>query len=98
MEECSHLADDLTPPVLTGLGCADCLAAGSHDWVHLRFCQTCGHVGCCDNSPKTHATKHYQESGHGVLRSLEPEEDWWYCYIDDVAFEIEGGPPAPSYA
>jgi hypothetical protein len=54
-------------------------------------------VGCCDNSPGKHATKHYKTIGHPIIRSYEPGEDWYYCYIDDLMFELEGAPPAPSH-
>ena len=98
MTECSHIPDDLNPPAPTPVdGCADCIAAGRHDWVHLRLCQACGHTGCCDNSPGRHATGHFHSSGHAMIRSYEPGEDWWWCYIDDVAFELEGAPPSPSH-
>jgi uncharacterized UBP type Zn finger protein len=52
----------------------------------------CGHVGCCDNSPNRHASAHFREVGHPLVESFEPGEDWWYCYADDVAFEVDGGP------
>ncbi|HEV7888688.1 MAG TPA: UBP-type zinc finger domain-containing protein [Acidimicrobiales bacterium] len=95
-EECTHL--HLIEPVMpNGPGCEDCLAAGRHDWVHLRVCQTCGHVGCCDSSPGTHATKHFLAVGHPIVRSYEPGEDWFWCYIDEMAFELAGAPPAPSH-
>lgn len=96
-EDCSHFPEDLSPPVVTADGCEDCLAAGRRDWVHLRFCQICGRVGCCDNSPGKHATAHYNNIGHGLLRSFEPGEEWWWCYIDEVGFEIPDAPPTPSY-
>ena len=64
-------------------GCEECLAMGD-TWVHLRLCVTCGHVGCCDSSKNKHATKHFHRTHHPVVRSLEPGEDWRYCYIDDV--------------
>ena len=94
---CTHLdhIKDVTP---SGDGCFDCLAAGRHDWVHLRVCQECGHVGCCDNSPGKHATRHARTTPHPIIRSFEPGEDWYYCYLDDVAFELEGAPPAPSHS
>ena len=97
-ELCSHLPEDLAPPALTARGCQDCIAAGKRDWVQLRFCQQCGHIGCCDNSPRTHATQHYRSSGHLVVRSFEPGDNWWFCYADEELFEIEDSPPAPSYA
>jgi Zn-finger in ubiquitin-hydrolases and other protein len=71
-------------------GCPECLASGSH-WVHLRRCTQCGQVGCCDDSPNRHATKHHHASGHPVIRSLEPGEDWLWCYVDEVGFRIAGG-------
>ena len=55
-------------------------------WVHLRMCQTCGHIGCCDNSPGRHATAHNGETGHPIIRSAEPDEDWSFCYEDDLMF------------
>jgi hypothetical protein len=83
--ECSHLAQvhDVTP---SAKGCEDCLRIGSW-WVHLRLCRTCGHVGCCDSSPNRHATRHVRESGHPIVQSLEPGEEWMWCYTDQVAFE-----------
>ena len=96
MPVCEHLEtiDDIAP---SGPGCEDCVAAGRHDWVHLRVCQTCGHVGCCDSSPGTHATHHNAASGHPIVRSYEPGEDWYWCYVDQVVFELADAPPAPSH-
>ena len=71
-------------------GCEDCLRTGG-SWVHLRMCQTCGHVGCCDNSPGKHATAHHQATGHPVIRSAEPGEDWSYCYPDELMFRLRAG-------
>ncbi len=84
MALCSHLEAapmDITP--LSRDGCMDCLALGRHDWVHLRLCLTCGRVGCCDSSPLRHATAHFREDGHPVIRSFEPGETWRWCNIDD---------------
>ena len=85
---CSHLESvlvtELPDPIA---GCEDCLASGGW-WVHLRMCLTCGKVGCCDNSPNRHATKHFRESGHPVIRSAEAGEDWSWCYVDEVALAI----------
>jgi CPA1 family monovalent cation:H+ antiporter len=64
-------------------GCAECLRDG-YDWVHLRICMTCGHVGCCDTSPHRHARAHWNESGHPLMKSAEPGEDWAWCYIDEA--------------
>ena len=63
----------------SGTGCVDCDAAGGW-WVHLRRCAQCGHVGCCDSSPAQHATAHAGASGHPVVQSFEPGEDWFWDY------------------
>jgi Zn-finger in ubiquitin-hydrolases and other protein len=68
-------------------GCEDCLATGG-TWVHLRMCMACGRIGCCDSSPNRHATRHAGESGHPIIRSAEPGEDWSWCYIDNLAFVL----------
>jgi len=90
---CTHLdqAEAVTP---SGNGCVECLDMGSR-WVHLRLCQTCGHVGCCDSSPNKHATAHFHAAGHPLVQSYEPGENWWWCYLDEVAFEVAN---APSYS
>jgi Zn-finger in ubiquitin-hydrolases and other protein len=95
-DPCTHLAQ-ITNPHPTATGCEDCLAAGRHDWVHLRVCQSCARVGCCDNSPGRHATAHFHGVGHPLIRSFEPGEDWYFCYVDDLAFELDDAPPAPSH-
>ncbi len=69
-------------------GCVDCLAIGG-SWVHLRVCRTCGHVACCDSSPNRHASAHARSSEHPIITSVEPGEDWSYCYIDDLAFVLD---------
>jgi hypothetical protein len=93
---CTHLdrIHDVTP---SSWGCEDCLAQGRRDWVHLRVCQECGQVGCCDNSAGRHATAHFHVAGHPVIRSYEPGEDWYWCYLDQSVFELQGAPPAPSH-
>jgi hypothetical protein len=91
---CGHL-DAIQEVEPSGSGCVECLASGGH-WVHLRMCQSCGHVGCCDNSPGRHATGHFRTEGHQIIRSYEPGEDWYWCYVDDLAFELDG-PPGPSH-
>lgn len=63
--------------------CKECVEIGS-GWVHLRLCLICGHVGCCDSSPNKHASQHARVSGDPVVRSIEPEEAWGYCYVDEV--------------
>jgi len=69
-------------------GCKECLEIGGR-WVHLRICLTCGHVGCCDNSPNRHATKHYKTTEHPVITSGEVGETWAYCYPDDQFLSAE---------
>ena len=64
-------------------GCEDCLATGD-TWVHLRICLLCGHVGCCDSSKNKHATRHFRDSGHPIVRSFEPGEEWGWCYVDEL--------------
>ncbi len=61
--------------------CEECLAKGD-TWVHLRMCMTCGHVGCCDDSKNKHATAHFRATGHPIMRSIEPGEDWMWCFVD----------------
>ncbi|MDT7603099.1 MAG: diadenylate cyclase [Acidobacteriota bacterium] len=80
--QCTHLDQirDVTPG--TG-GCEDCLKTGD-TWVHLRLCEACGHVGCCDDSKNKHATEHFHATAHPVIRSLEPGEDWRWCYVDEL--------------
>jgi uncharacterized UBP type Zn finger protein len=63
--------------------CEDCVKTGDR-WLHLRMCQTCGHVGCCDSSPNKHATKHFHASQHPLVRSAEPGERWTWCYVDEI--------------
>src|ERR1700716_2625634 len=86
-ELCAHLemlADPGRKPVRPGgHGCKECLEIGD-EWVHLRLCMTCGHVGCCDSSPNKHATNHSQKTHPPAIRSYEPGEDWAYCYPDDL--------------
>jgi len=82
---CSHLSfiHDVQP---SADGCEECLRIGGW-WVHLRLCMTCGKVGCCDSSPNRHASKHAHDVGHPIIRSLEPGEDWLWCYVDEVVLE-----------
>jgi uncharacterized UBP type Zn finger protein len=97
-DDCAHVEGaDPAPTPVTPTGCAECLSSGGR-WMHLRLCLACGHVGCCDQSPGRHATAHFRADGHPLIRSYEPGEVWWWCYIDDLAFEVDGAPPAPSYA
>jgi len=81
---CEHLAGACTvPEPVTPTGCEECVRDGI-EWVHLRLCMACGHVGCCDSSVGTHATKHFHEGGHPVMRSFEPGEAWRWCFVDEV--------------
>ena len=83
--------DPTVPP--SGDGCVECLEGGGW-WFHLRRCARCGHIGCCDQSPSRHATAHATASGHTVIRSFEPDEDWFYDYAsDDYAEGPELAPP-----
>jgi uncharacterized UBP type Zn finger protein len=88
--ECAHL--DQVREVAAGAdGCEDCLRMGGR-WVHLRLCMTCGHVGCCDQSPNRHATAHYRQAAHPIVRSFEPGEDWGWCYSDELDLDGSGWP------
>lgn len=82
---CTHL-DQIQKVKPNTKGCEECLKLGDK-WVHLRLCLTCGHVGCCDTSKNKHATKHSHATKHPIVRSLEPGENWMWCYIDEVMFE-----------
>jgi uncharacterized UBP type Zn finger protein len=87
---CTHLDQvEYLAPDTEVVGCPQCMAAGDR-WVHLRMCQTCSQVGCCDNSPNRHATRHYEESRHPIIRSVEPGEDWSWCYEDELFFRPGG--------
>jgi Zn-finger in ubiquitin-hydrolases and other protein len=85
---CSHLDQVLVlePPAQIP-GCEQCLAIGS-PWVHLRMCHTCGLIGCCDSSPNRHASRHALEAGHPLARSIEPGEDWSWCFVDELMMRL----------
>jgi uncharacterized UBP type Zn finger protein len=88
-ERCPHLKQirEVSP---SAEGCEDCLKSGDV-WVHLRLCLICGHVGCCDDSRNRHATRHFHATGHPIIKSYEPQEQWGYCYSDQLFFEsLEG--------
>src|SRR4051794_7943133 len=84
-EPCEHVRDvrEVRP---SAEGCEECLKTGD-EWVHLRLCLTCGHVGCCDSSKNKHATKHFRATSHPIIRSFEPGEDWGWCYVDELELE-----------
>ncbi len=89
--ECTHLDSvEYTEVPAEVAGCEECLKLGMQ-WVHLRMCQECGRIGCCDNSPGKHATAHFNEAGHPIIRSAEPGEDWSWCYVDELTFRISSG-------
>ncbi len=87
MENCGHLDQIQDVAARTPEGCEECLRSGDR-WVHLRLCRACGHVGCCDDSPNKHATAHFDATGHPVIQSYQPGEEWLWCYVDEVAFVL----------
>ena len=80
---CSHL-DDVRDVAPNSDGCEACRRLGDA-WVHLRECLTCGNVACCDDSKNRHATKHYHATKHPIIQSFQPDEDWRWCYVDEIA-------------
>ena len=82
---CQHRDQDRHPSPRT-TGCEECLQSGDR-WLHLRLCLVCGHVGCCDSSKNKHATQHFHETQHPLVRSLERGESWAWCYADEEFFE-----------
>jgi len=100
-QTCTHLDTiEITQLPESVDGCEDCLREGGK-WLHLRICLGCGHVGCCDNSPSKHATAHFHATEHPIIRSLEPGEEWSWCYVDDLGMlipDVQGStriPPSP---
>jgi ubiquitin-hydrolase Zn-finger-containing protein len=85
-DTCTHL-DTVPGAAPVADGCVECLQMGS-TWVHLRRCTTCGHIGCCDTSPNQHATAHWHATDHPLVQSFEPGEDWYWCYADELGFEV----------
>lgn len=83
---CAHLRSVADVKLPQQRVCEDCTRIGSR-WVHLRTCQSCGVTLCCDSSPNRHASRHAQTSGHPVIASAEPGEQWLYCYADDQMVE-----------
>jgi uncharacterized UBP type Zn finger protein len=88
MTSCSHLAEIKNVKPRTPQGCEECLKTGD-TWVHLRLCMECGHVGCCDSSKNKHATKHFHHAKHPIMKSMQPGENWGWCYIDQVEIEFD---------
>lgn len=81
-QECTHL-DQIQLTQTDKHVCEDCIRTGD-SWVHLRMCLICGHVGCCDSSKNKHATKHFRQTTHPLVRSAEPGETWTWCYVDRI--------------
>jgi hypothetical protein len=81
-------------------GCEECLKSGD-PWLHLRICLECGKVGCCDDSPNRHSSAHCQDEGHLLIRSIEPGEEWCWCFADKIGIlipQVRGKtkiPPSP---
>ena len=91
MNACSHL-DVIRDVAPSARGCEECLKVGS-PWVHLRLCRTCGHVGCCDDSPLRHARAHFEQSGHPIIEGYDPPEGWGWCYIDQAEVTLPDQTP-----
>jgi hypothetical protein len=96
---CGHAVRDpdtgaLPAPVPGDRGCHECLRSGT-PYRELRICQDCGHVGCCDSSPGRHADAHHRATGHPLVRSFEPGESWYWCYVDRRMFEVPDAAPSP---
>ena len=101
MPECTHLDHVHVTQLPEAVdGCEECLRDGT-PWLHLRICLECGHVGCCDDSPNKHASKHAAATEHPIIRSLEPRESWSWCFVDELLMRIDGVegqtriPPSP---
>jgi len=100
MEICKHLenltASDFPKPA-TPDACEDCLVEGTR-WIELRECQECGHVGCCDSSPRRHATEHFERTQHPVMRSVMPGDAWTWCYVHGAKGELSNAATRPELA
>jgi uncharacterized UBP type Zn finger protein len=82
---CDHL-DQINDVQPSSTRCEECVALGDR-WVHLRMCMTCGQVGCCDTSKNKHAHRHADAVGHPIMRSIQPGEDWMWCFVDEIVIE-----------
>jgi hypothetical protein len=85
-KRCHHLSEVKTAKPRAD-GCEECLKLGE-EWVHLRLCRSCGHVGCCDDSKNRHATKHFHATQHPIITSIEPGERWSWCFVDQLVMEL----------
>lgn len=83
-EACSHL-DQIQVVTPNSDGCEQCIRLGD-TWVNLRLCMSCGQVGCCDDSKNKHASKHHKATNHPIIMSFQPNEEWLWCYVDEVQF------------
>jgi uncharacterized UBP type Zn finger protein len=96
--QCSHLDSiEITELPEEVAGCEECLETGGQ-WCHLRICLACGHIGCCDSSPGRHASGHARETGHPLMRSVQPGEDWGWCFVDQAmlaTLPVSGEPSIP---
>jgi uncharacterized UBP type Zn finger protein len=84
---CLHLdapREPVRPDPPDAGSCVDCLREGTR-WVHLRQCLDCGHIGCCDSSPRRHATAHFRATSHPVMASAQPGETWRWCFVDELS-------------
>lgn len=100
MTSCTHL-DSVRAVTPSAKGCEDCLRIGS-TWFHLRICRSCGHVGCCDQSPNRHATGHFEATGHPIIEAYDPPEGWGWCFVDETLIDLDGDTthqdgPIPRY-
>jgi uncharacterized UBP type Zn finger protein len=84
--DCAH-RDQIRDVARSSQGCDACLEMGDR-WIHLRMCMTCGHVGCCNDSKNKHASKHFQATGHPIVKPLEEGQDWLWCYADEVMLPL----------
>ena len=84
-----HLIATVQP---SARGCEECLKTG-HEWVHLRLCRICGHVGCCDDSPNRHATKHFHATQHPIIEGYDPPEGWGWCFVDKLMIDLPDTTP-----
>ena len=82
---CTHMGE-MRPVHPNSKGCEECIKMGD-TWVHLRMCMECGNVGCCDSSKNKHATKHFHATNHPIMRSIQPGENWKWCFVDQVGWE-----------
>ncbi len=94
-DSCTHIGAIITTRA-SGDGCMECERFGGQ-WLHLRRCVTCGHVGCCDDSPHHHATSHHEATDHPLIQSYEPGEEWYWCYPQSLLFELDRPGPSPAH-